>query len=198
MAFCPNCGANNFEGANNCANCGTPLSMGYTPQKKNNAGLVAGIIAAVIAFVAIIVVLVSAGNSPETPVKNLIKAMNTCDATYLEKVVPEVMYDKLIERNGMDIEEGLEWEKKIAEDEYGTGEFKYEIIRKKKIEKDELEDVEENLEEIYEEEGLKAPRVSAGYDMRVELIYEGSKETDSETDTMSVYKINGKWYILGF
>lgn len=43
--FCPNCGSQNDDNANNCSNCGTPLKQGATqsngeaPKSKLVAGL---------------------------------------------------------------------------------------------------------------------------------------------------------------
>ncbi len=47
--FCPNCGSQNDDSANNCSNCGTPLKQGATQNTSGNgeapkSKLVAGLL----------------------------------------------------------------------------------------------------------------------------------------------------------
>ena len=80
------------------------------------------------------------------------------------------------------------------EEEYGKNiKISYKILDKEKIEKDDLEDVQEKIEKYYDEK----VKVSAGYKVTVKSTVKGKEDSETDTDTMSVYKIDGKWYLLG-
>ena len=199
MAFCPNCGTNNVDGAVTCANCNTPLPTvgGGNNSVVKNDNLVKIIGAAVVAFIFILIIAFACKSSPKDPIKNYVKVMNTGEAKHMKKVLPKAMYAEM--KDELDsIEDQIEEEKESMEEECGKGKFKYKVINKEKIDKDDIEDMESMLEMTYGFQGIKKkPRVTGGYEMKVELTYDGKEKDETETETLEVYKVNGQWCLLG-
>ena len=80
------------------------------------------------------------------------------------------------------------------EDEYGKGKYKYKVLDKEKLDKDELENYQEIVEQMYELNDIdKEPKVNAGYKMEVKFIYDGKKDEYSDVDPVVILKVNGQW-----
>ena len=90
-------------------------------------------------------------------------------------------------------DEYLENTLKTAENEFGENiEMSYKIIDKTEIDKDELEKMEEDIKNNFEEEIT----ITKGYELGVEVTTKGDDAEDTEEDEFNVYEVDGKWYIL--
>ena len=81
------------------------------------------------------------------------------------------------------------------EDEYGDDiKISVKYKDKNKIDKDDLED----LEEMYEDNYDSKVKISKGYEVEIKATIKGDDEKETDTTTLSVYKINGDWCIMSF
>ena len=117
------------------------------------------------------------------------KGMQKADLKSYLKAYPEFMgMDKYIDQDDMD--DML----KSLEKEYGKNiKISYKIIDTEKIKKDDLEKVKEKVSKYYD----KDVKISEGYKVTVKSTIKGKDDSETDTDDMKVYKIDGKWYILG-
>ncbi len=168
-----------------------------TAEEKNSTALVALISLLLIAIVAVAAFFIVSANSPEAPVKNVIKAFNTGDSSYLKKAFPDFLLETEYDDEN-EINEVLEMIKESAEEEFGSGKFKYKVIRKTKLDDGDLDSTRDYAEYLCEINDIATPEITAGYSLRVEIIYDGSYEEDSDVSTINVYKIDGKWCVLGY
>ena len=96
-------------------------------------------------------------------------------AEYFEKSVLEDLRDEL-------------------EDEYGENiKISYKIRSKKELKKSDLNDMEDYVEAVFDEE----VKIKKGYELKLKMKIKGKDDKDEEKGEISVYKIDGKWYILG-
>ncbi len=126
------------------------------------------------------------------PINYFVTGMEKDSYKTLKKAFPEFVIDTF-EDSYYSIEDVLENLHEEAEDEYGR-EFKlsYEITRKSKLDDDDLEDIEDAIDDYYDED----VKVSAGYELKVKLKISGGGDSDNEKIEVNVYKIDGKWYLM--
>lgn len=205
-----------------------------------------GIGAGVAAILALIIVLSIVTNTYKTPIKLMQAEANNkkasammnkqvaqlngfCEKEY--KAISKIMkksenYDDQLEA----FEEEIEANKERYGDDY---KFKYKVVEKEKIDKDDLKDFQKELrsggkamlnnyddldsddyetladvlgltkaqakklvkEQISIAKTLKTAKVTAGYELTVEVTITGSEVEDEEPieRTINVYKVNGRW-----
>lgn len=198
--FCENCGAEMEDNQTVCPNCGNGAEATATetvkeeasttkvsfkdPETVKKVGIIAGIAAIVVIIIAIIASI--AGNGWKAPLKNYVKGMNKCDSDAYLSAYPDFLEMKTSDSD-------LKDQKKNDEKEYGDN-VKYSIkfLKKEKIDKDELKDVQEYIEKKYD----KKVTVKKGYKVKVEAKTKGKEDYDYGTSTRYVYKIDGKWKML--
>ena len=197
--FCEGCGAEIDDAAVKCETCDNKnADTSYDPVKDsasakkpmNKTLLYGGIGAGVLALVVLLIVIIAnISGGYKTPISNMFKGMQKANLKTYLKAYPEFMeMDEYVDQEDMD--DMLE----SLEEEYGKNiKISYKILDKEKIEKDDLEDVQEKIEKYYDEK----VKVSAGYKVTVKSTVKGKEDSETDTDTMSVYKIDGKWYLLG-
>lgn len=206
--FCEKCGKSNPEGAVACEACGAPLNAsaptggGINLPGGLNLGDLQKYIKPALAVVAVIIVLFMFKGclfgGAEKPIKNMIKYTETGKFKHLKKTMPKALvkaYDDKLD----DVEEMLEkaWESEFEE---GKPRVSYKVEDKDKLDKDELEDIEESIEAQLK--ALDADdddvKVTKGYEYELEITtkYDGDKETEDETIT--VVKVDGKWCLADF
>ena len=193
MSFCPNCGKEVPDGTVcNCRN------------KKKNKFIATGV-----AVVAIIVVAVGvsniAGAGYKKPVRDYIKAMNKCDTKKLLSVtMPEsklkeikknvkdsvIDWDSLLDKMDGVLEEGME----ELEDDYGKNvRYSIKITDKEKVKGDDLDDLKEEYEDIYDAEIKKDNLLEA------EVTIKGKKDEESNDTSFYVVKVKGDdWKMYSF
>lgn len=202
--FCMQCGAQIDDNAEVCSSCGaaqTNTPDGETLSAENSKKSMAPLIAAAAVVVVILLLIMKAlfGGSYKEPIDNMCKAMETGKGKYLYKCMPEfVLDDQYEDMKKSEIIDELDDEAEDMlddlEDELGDDvKISYKIKDKEKIDKDDLEDMEEMLEDAYDGK----IKVKKGYEVDVKITAKGDDDKDSQTMTLNVYKINGDWCIMG-
>ena len=81
----------------------------------------------------------------------------------------------------------------MLEDEYGDDiKVSYKIKDKEKIDKDDLEDLEDDIKDTYDEK----VKVSKGYELKIEMKIKGDDDKEKDTTKIKVYKIDGDWCLM--
>lgn len=202
--FCMQCGKEIEDSADICTFCGAAqgggVTYGGTDTVKNTNKAVAVIIAAAAVILVILIVLVNLlfGGGYKKPVDNMVKAMETGKGKYLYKAMPEFLIEYQYEDEKKsdiydDLDESMELITGMLEEEYGDDiKISYKIKDKDKIDKDDLEDLEDSIKDKYDEK----VRVSKGYELKVKMKIKGDDDKDEDTTTIKVYKIEGDWCLM--
>ncbi|MBP3502638.1 MAG: zinc ribbon domain-containing protein [Clostridia bacterium] len=212
--FCENCGSELKDTDNVCPNCGAAVekttkkdvkkdvklkneqeqTVNTNESKKNTKtfAIIGGAAALVVILLVIIIALCSGGY--KKPLDYMCKGMQKADSKTFLKAFPAVMTEDLEDSIDNDY---LEKQLESFEDEYGKNiKITYKILDKEKIDKEDLEDLQENLEDKYEDSKKKC-KVSAGYKLSVKMTIKGKDDKETDTSTINVYKIGGKWCLAG-
>ena len=203
--FCENCGAEMDDNQVVCPNCGngaeaeavkaeekvaeatqTTTSSAAKSDNVKKYAIIGGIAAAVVVLIAIIASILSGGW--KKPINNYFKGMEKGNLKTYTKAFPDFYNDKVdLDDDDMDkLHDNLE-------DSYGKNiKIKYEVTKKENIKKDDLKKVQEYIEKVYDED----VKVTAGKEVKVKATIKGKDDSDTDTQKMYVYKINGKWKLL--
>ena len=139
------------------------------------------------------------GGGAEKPIKNMIKYTETGKYKYIEKTMPKALIKAYDED---DLEKQAEFMEEMWEEQFDEGKprVSYKVEDKDKLDKDELEDIEEAIESQLEmmDADDDDVKVTKGYEYELEITtkYDGDKDTEDETVT--VVKVDGKWCMFGF
>lgn len=202
--FCENCGAEMDENDVVCNNCApkaeepavepateatatTEATSNTAKKDTKKLAIIGGAIAAVV-LVIVFLIFSLVGGKYKAPIKNIVKGMNKSDAKVFLKAYPDFLkMDKTYD------DDKLKDQKKDMEKEYGDNvKYSCKILKKEKIEKDDLKHVEEYVKDTYDED----VKIKKGYELKVEEKYKGKDDFDYATTTKYVYKIDGKWKVL--
>ena len=210
--FCENCGSELNDTDKVCPKCGTAVAETATQKKdvkekaktkpevestveagakdnKKTMILIGGIAAAVIIVLLLIIALCSGGY--KKPVKYYFTGMEKSSSKTYLKQFPSFMKEDLEDTYD---DEALEKMMDSFEKKYGDKiKITYKVLDKTKIEKDDLDDVKDKLENKYDDEKIK---VTDGYEVCVKATIKGSDEKDTSYTSFDVYKINGKWCMI--
>jgi len=161
---------------------------------KKTKNIIAALAAAVIAV--IVVICVSAGsNTYTTPIDHICKALESGSSKEFIKAYPKFIYSEIKSnedwRDYYDdtLESTMDSFADICGKNYSVT---YTIEDKEKIDKSDLRDIKDNIEDNYDEN----VKVTAGYTLTVKLKIKGSDGTKREEMYFYVYKIDGKWCIM--
>ena len=205
---CKNCGANIPEGTKFCTSCGATVEaeVGFqdaavvqAPAKKSNKKLIA-IVAGVVAVI-VALILVFGGGSYKTPINNYFDAIEKADGAKLQKCSPfAVKFEKAAGESADDIkddyQESAEFLHEMYAAQYGD-DFKitYKIKDKEALDKDELKELQDEINDEIEEEDIDMGKVkiTKGYEIEVEVTIKGSDGEDTDDEEFTVVKIDGKW-----
>lgn len=203
--YCENCGKENTNDAKFCEGCGAPLNISSEPVTLTPAeptGNRATLIVLVVVIIAVIAGLVwggislFGGNKLLAPMNNIIKAIDKEDSEYYLKSVPKDVV-KAAKKTDSDLEdefeEGAELINEMLEDEYGKNfKIKAKIVEKKKIDKDDIEDLEDD---IYLN-GIDVDDIEAAYEVEYEVTVKGKDGKEDAKFETHIGKIDGKWYFI--
>lgn len=201
--FCENCGAEMEDNQVVCPSCGNGAeaekateTATATEEVKTNptssnksetikkVGIIGGIVAAIVIIIAIIASII--GSGWKKPIKNYVAGMNKCDSDKYLSAFPDFLKMKTTDSD-------LKDSKKNDEKEYGDNvKYSAKILKKEKISKDELKDVEEYIQKKYDTK----VSVKKGFKVKIEAKTKGKEDYDYGTSTRYVYKIDGKWKML--
>lgn len=161
-------------------------------KKIGTQNIIIALSAAAAIVIMIIVLVACLTPAYAKPIEYFVTGMEKDSYKTLKKAFPEFVIDEF-EDSYYSIEDVLENLHEEAEDEYGK-KFKisYKITRKSKLDDDDLEDIEDAIDDYYDED----VRVSAGYELKVKLKISGGGDSDNEKIEVNVYKIDGKWHLM--
>ena len=209
--FCKNCGAQIAEGAKFCPKCGASVGnvnagnngeTGQVETGKKPPYLAIGLIAVIAVVVIILAVVLGKtvfGKGYEKPIKNLIKGVEEQDGEMILSAFSDETIEALEDEMGVDrkdLEDMMEeeFEYMFSDEEYEDEdlEFKYKIEDNEKLDKDDIKDIKDELKDYYNiREDIKAARE---LDVTLTVYVDGEEEDDSE-ETLTVIKVDGKWYL---
>ncbi len=214
--FCVNCGtkidnsvpetSGNTPNTLNIPN--TPNTPPYIPNmnNSNNPGLAKGntkkLIAiigiSVVALIALIVLvnIIKSVSTPgyEKPIKSLTEGLEKYDFKKMISAYPDYISDDMEDYLDYfdDEEEMFDEMFGSLEDEYGKRiKISYKITDKDKMDRDEIEAIEEDIEYSYDEE----VNIKEGYTLEVKLTIKGSEDRDTDKTEIDVIRIGSKWYL---
>ena len=199
--FCMQCGKEIEDDANVCVYCGsaqntTGAAGDGAAKKKSFIPLIAAVVVVLLVVIVIFNLLFSGGY--KQPVDNMIKAIETGKGKYLYKTMPDFLiayrYDDEKKSEIIDdLDDSLEYVVEMLEDEYGDDiKVSYKIKDKEKIDKDDLEDLEDDIKDTYDEK----VKVSKGYELKIEMKIKGDDDKEKDTTKIKVYKIDGNWCLM--
>ncbi len=203
--FCENCGKENVNDARFCESCGAPLTNPIEPvtptpsESTGNKGTAVVLAVVIIAVIGGLVwggISLFGGNKLMKPMNNIIKAIEKEDAEFYLKSVPEDVV-KAAKKTDNDLEdefeEGAELINEMLEDEYGKNfKIKAKIVDKKKIDKDDIEDLEDD---IYLNE-IDVDDIEAAYEVEYEVTVKGKDGKEDAKFETHIGKVDGKWYFI--
>ena len=199
--FCMQCGKEIEDDANVCVYCGSAQNTtgaagdGVT-KKKSFIPLIAAVVVVLLVVIVIFNLLFSGGY--KQPVDNMIKAIETGKGKYLYKTMPDFLIEYRYDDEKKseiidDLDDSLEYVVEMLEDEYGDDiKVSYKIKDKEKIDKDDLEDLEDDIKDTYDEK----VKVSKGYELKIEMKIKGDDDKEKDTTKIKVYKIDGNWCLM--
>lgn len=211
-SYCGNCGAPIQENYKVCGNCGTPVAQApqmpqaaYNPyqqpadmqqKKPANNKIIVIAAAAVVAVIAIIAIIAGvAGSGYKKPVKALAQSFEDADFDMLVDCVEKEKVDDFGNKKEMELFFDIIYD--YIEDECGKGyEVKVEYNDKEKLNKD---DIEEFVEDMEDEENIEYDEddMTKLYVVDVTFTAEGDDGDVVILDgDIYVAKYDGEWIIV--
>jgi hypothetical protein len=174
-----------------CPQCGTPLE---TPQKDAADKLfrTIGTLFGAIILIAIVVNVIAANTGYQGTVKKMVKYFQN-DQTKKLIGMASSLEEEIYEAWGDDFddycEDKIESKRDSIEDEVGTiKKITYKITSAEAVDKDDLDEIEEYLEELDIKSSIKK-----AYPVSLTLTVKGSKDTKDYYTSILVIKEKGKW-----
>lgn len=196
-SFCKFCGTKLEDESGICASCAernkqdsavkvTAISADGTRSKAVPSVKKYGVIATVLVVAVIVFGIITRVPAYEKPIDYFVTGMAKGDAGILAKAFPEFLIEYW-EGVGFYLDD-------LTEDTDGkdANKISYRIEGKSKLDEDEIEDKEDYIYYLFGED----INISAGYDIDLKLISRRYGETSDFDMELSVYKVNGRWYIL--
>ena len=164
------------------------------PQKKKT-GLIAGIVAAVVAALAIIIILIvvlSTRNTYKTPIEKFEKGINNRDTSTLMEAFPlNPEHPSLYKIAGESVGDYVLDD---FDSEFDGQKIKIEITGKEKLTQLQLSNSEDS---IYASLYGSDYKLTSGYRVYCTISVIGDDSYEPEDSTITVCKLDGKWYIFG-
>ena len=164
------------------------------PQKKKT-GLIAGIVAAVVAALAIIIILIvvlSTRNTYKTPIEKFEKGINNRDTSTLMEAFPlNPEHPSLYKIAGESVGDYVLDD---FDSEFDGQKIKIEITGKEKLTQLQLSNAEDS---IYASLYGSDYKLTSGYRVYCTISVIGDDSYEPEDSTITVCKLDGKWFIFG-
>ncbi len=183
MKYCKYCGAEIPDnGVCTCAESQNE-AVSKTSSEKNKF-----VVVILLPAIVIIIVLFNAifEGGYKKPVDQFFKGFNKCDSSMIAKSLPEKSADEFKEKMS---DEDLETLISLLEVGYGKNiKISYDIENKDSLSKKEIKDLESST-------GLD---IKKGYNLTIDIEFEGNKEDKETTSSLTVVKIKGEgWKLVG-
>ncbi len=166
------------------------------PQRNTYIGI-ACVAVVVIILVIVLVNLISGGY--KGALKGYFGAIEDKDGKdYAQALMSDDMIDVVLDEADIDKDDFYDNYKEQAKSSYNTLKedfgsslsISFDVVDKEKIDKDDLEDLEDGLDLIYD--GIK---VSKGYEVELEITVEGKDDEDTFDAVGTVLKVDGDWIV---
>ncbi len=206
MQYCNNCG-NELNGEKFCIKCGAPAPAdievtGGEPVTGDSKKGIIGMAVAAVAVIAIIIGVFAScsGGGYKGVVKKYVKAVMQADGEKLIELYPEYYVEDRLDgwfdskknwAKSLDssLESRLEeWE----DDDFDIKHYSYELRKDEKLDKDDIEDIEDAIDDYYDEE-VKV-KDARKIKIRIEAKQDGKKKKLDDY-TITLIKTGGSWSI---
>lgn len=166
------------------------------PQRNTYIGIAC---VAVLAIILIIVVVSLISGGYKGALKDYFGAIEDKDGeAYAEALMSDDMIDYILDESGDDEDDFYDGYKDSAKsaynslkEEFGSGiSISFDVTDKEKIDKDDLEDIEDALNMLYDD-----VKVSKGYEIELEIEVEGKDDDDTFDAVATMLKVDGDWII---
>lgn len=176
-----------------------PQLTSTVPVVKNDNTAKVGMVAvAVVAVIVIVLIAKLFGGSYKTPIINMCEAIEDCDWKKFSSTLPKEEASEIKEYfDFFGVDDGDEYMKDVLyddlKDKYGKNiRISVDFKDKEKLDKDDIEDIEENFDDMYDEK----INISKAYEVECEFTIKGKDDKDTDETTMTVGKIGTKWYVI--
>ena len=181
----------------------SPYGVAVQPQSSRKALVIIGTIVGLIVAVALVllIVLLARDNSHKTYQQAVGVLMNGLEKQDMGKMLEafperlrgdvrrELTRDYGSERElWEDFNENLEW------DCGNHVKMTYTIVQAEPLLEYQIRDLEQDLMEDFQYD----VSINSGYEVEVEITYKGSEGEYSDGEILTVVKIDGKWYVIGY
>ena len=216
MSYCRSCGSELKDEAVFCVKCGTKVDGEITQEiskitnsqlstglqddlKRKNTHKYVGLTAfVVVAFVAVVIIVKILGifiaPAYERPLNKLETAIEKADFDMLLDAYPKYVTEQIkgIAEMYDNKDDYMDEMLGSIEDTYGKRiKVNIDVVKKKKMVKNDLEDAEDYIESVYDEK----VNIIAGYTLDIEMEIKGSDDKETKNSQISVIKIGSKWYV---
>ncbi|MCB7303936.1 zinc-ribbon domain-containing protein [Bariatricus massiliensis] len=214
--FCSKCGQEIKEGARFCPKCGNPINsgetygkaggthQGYQGENRQNPGTemtrnkkppyrAIGVLLIAVIICVLFVKGIFFKNTYETPLKNMVKAIESQDIQGVLSILPPKLLEVAEEKSGMDIDELLDSVGSGVLDEFtderGDVHINYKITDVTDMTDEEIQDIEQYFQG-YLGDIKEGKKLNFSYQVKMD-----EHEEDEGEEGIEVIKIDGKWYI---
>ncbi len=196
--FCMQCGKEIDRKDMHCQYCGASQENlpgdSVNSHNKGRGDLLVPVVAILSVILVIVIVTVNLtvlNNGYKKPLDSLFAAFNKQEYDYFEDALP----DYITELDDYDADDAkTKFEDSVKNIIIDSNmELSYKVLDKNKIDKDDLKELEDNIEDKYNE----SVDVDQGYKVKIQLTFSMEDKEDTHKLTIPVYEIDGKWCILG-
>lgn len=218
--FCTSCGSQIPDGASNCPGCGVsvipvasnpaptpvaPVTATYqqpmanptvsnpaAPNPKSKSTMIGVISVAVIAILVIVLLVnIFGGGGYKKAISTMVDGMEKADWDKYSSVL--LKEERKTMESWTDGDDIMDMMMESFEDDYGKNiKISYKIKDKEKLDKDDIEDLEDEYDDTY---GKKID-IEKAYTLEVEMTIKGKDDKDTDTDDMTVVEVDSDWYVL--
>lgn len=163
-----------------------------------------GVAAAAVAVLVLLLCLVfGAGGGYTAPIDTLIDISFEGKVKKLKDLAPQEYWDWHEDTYNADIDDLIEEAEdnfddmmEYYEEQYGDNiKVSYKVEEKKALSSRKLKGIAEALADKYD---IDEDKVTAGYELEVEMTIKGSEDDDDDDSEMTVIKYKGKWYAISW
>lgn len=227
MGFCSNCGTEMKDGAVFCSQCGTKVAedilqkeLSHVPDttkpipnidtyytegdnKKSHNKMIGMAVVGVVVLLGLFLLVKLFGlvTTPgyERPVKYMVAGMEDGKFRTMMKAFPDYITDDIEHMMDSfydgDPDDFMDEMLGSLETMYGKKvKISYDIKDKEKLSKAEIKELEEDIDDMYDED----VNIKSAYQLKIKMKIKGSKESDENTDSLTVIRIGSKWYLSDF